>query len=57
MELFHALYMTREDQNIGGALLESPMRTAMHGKSYVLSAIYLLTIMNKISARVSHQLQ
>ena len=29
----------RADQNTGGALLEFPMRTAMHGKSHVLSAI------------------
>ena len=31
--------LTREDQNTGSALLECPMRTAMHGKSRVLSAI------------------
>ena len=30
---------TRKDQNTGGALLEFPMRTAMHGKSRVSSAI------------------
>ena len=30
--------ITRTDQNTGGALLESPVRTAMHGKSRVLSA-------------------
>ena len=29
----------RADQNTGGALLEFPMRTAMHGKSRVSSAI------------------
>ena len=28
-----------EDQNTGGALLESSMRTAMHGKSRVSSVI------------------
>ena len=41
----------------GGPLLESPMMTAMHGKSRVLSAIsvelkclqYLFAIINKIS--------
>ena len=33
------LLRTRADQNTGGALLESPMRTAMHGKSHVSSAI------------------
>ena len=31
--------MSRADQNSGGAHLEAPMRTAMHGKSRVLSAI------------------
>ena len=30
---------TRVDQNTGGALLEFPMRTAMHGKFRVSSAI------------------
>ena len=30
---------SRRDQNTGGALLEFPMRTAMHGKSRVSSAI------------------
>ena len=30
---------TRADQNEGSARLESPMRTAMHGKSRVLSVI------------------
>ena len=30
---------TRADQNTGGALLEFPMKTAMHGKSRVSSAI------------------
>ena len=30
---------TRADQNTGGARLESPVRTAMHGKSRVSSAI------------------
>ena len=30
---------TRANQNTGGALLEFPMRTAMHGKSRVSSAI------------------
>ena len=30
---------TRADQNTGGALLEFPVRTAMHGKSRVSSAI------------------
>ena len=29
----------RADQNLGGALLESPIRTAMHGKSRVSSVI------------------
>ena len=29
---------TRVDQNMGGALLEFPVRTAMHRKSRVLSA-------------------
>ena len=29
----------RADKNTGGALLESPMRTAMHGKSRISSAI------------------
>ena len=33
------LHPTRVDQNTGGALLESPMWTSMHGKSRVLSAI------------------
>ena len=31
--------LSRADQNTGGALLEFPMRTAMHGKSGVSSAI------------------
>ena len=40
----HAVSITngsevRADQNTGDALLESPMRTAMHGKSRVSSAI------------------
>ena len=30
---------TRADQHTGGAFLEFPMRTAMHGKSRVSSAI------------------
>ena len=30
---------TRADQNTGGALLEFPVRAAMHGKSRVSSAI------------------
>ena len=29
----------RADQNTGGALLEFPVRTAMHGKSRISSAI------------------
>ena len=35
----YKVVQTRADQNTGGALLESPMRTAMHGKSRVSSAI------------------
>ena len=31
--------ITRADQSTGGALLEFPMRTAMHGKSRVSSSI------------------
>ena len=31
--------LIRADQNTGGALLEFPVRTAMHGKSCVSSAI------------------
>ena len=31
--------LTMADQNTGGALLEFPMRTAVHGKSRVSSAI------------------
>ena len=34
-----AVVSTRADQNTGGELLEFPMRTAMHGKSRVSSAI------------------
>ena len=33
------IFQTRADQNKGGAFLEFPMRTAMHGKSRVSSAI------------------
>ena len=33
------LNSTRADQNKDGALLGSPMRTAMHGKSRVSSAV------------------
>ena len=33
------LAASRADQTTGGALLEFPMRTAMHGKSRVSSAI------------------
>ena len=32
-------HKTKADQNTGGALLESPVRTAMHGKSRVSSVI------------------
>ena len=32
-------HQVRADQNTGGALLEFPVRTAMHGKSRVPSAI------------------
>ena len=47
----------RADQNTGGALLESPMKTGMHGKPRISSAIsvelsclqYLCAIINKIS--------
>ena len=42
------------DQNAGGALLEFPMRTAMHLKSSVLSAMSVCLI-NKISKLVSQQ--
>ena len=35
----HSISLSREDQNTGGALLEFPVRTAMHGKSRLLSAI------------------
>ena len=31
----------RADQNTGSTLLESPMRTAMHGKSRISSAIFV----------------
>ena len=34
-----AVVLTRADQSTGGALLEFPMKTAMHGKSRVSSAI------------------
>ena len=33
--------LVRADQNKSGALLEFPMRTAMHGKSRVSSAIFV----------------
>ena len=33
------IFQTRTDQNTGGALLEFPVRTAMHRKSRVSSAI------------------
>ena len=42
-----AISKTRADQNTGGALFEFPMRTAMHGKSRVSSAISAM--INKIS--------
>ena len=35
---------TRADQNTGGALLEFPVRTAMHGKSPVSSAISTIVL-------------
>ena len=34
----------RADQNTGGAILEFPMRTAMHGKSRLSSAISVCVI-------------
>ena len=34
-----ALFTHRVDQNTGGALLEFPVRTAIHGESRVSSAI------------------
>ena len=34
-----SLVRIRVDQNTGGALLESPMRTARHGKFRVLSTV------------------
>ena len=37
VELGIRVGLTRADQNTGGALLEFPMRTAMHGKSRVSS--------------------
>ena len=43
----YVLDCARADQNTGGALLEFPMRTAMHLKSSVSSAIS--AIINKIS--------
>ena len=33
------IHSTKADQNTVGALLESPTRTAMHGKSRVSSAV------------------
>ena len=56
--LYHQLVnQFRADQNMGGTLLESPMRTDMHRKSHILSAIsvelnclqYLFAIISKIS--------
>ena len=44
---FSRIRSFRADQNTGGALLEFPTRTAMHGKSRVSSAIS--PIINKIS--------
>ena len=43
------LEVTRADQNTGGALLESPMRTDMHGKSRVLSAVSVELNLSAIS--------
>ena len=40
---------TRADQNTGGALLRFPMRTDMHGKSRLSSAISF-SIIYKISS-------
>ena len=34
----------RADQNTGGALLEFPVRTAMHGTSHVSSAISAIVL-------------
>ena len=53
MGFFLTVSHGRADQNTGGTLLEFPMRTAMHGKSRVSSAIS--AIMNKILQIVSHQ--
>ena len=48
--------MTRAVQNMGGALLEFPMRTAMDGKCRLSSAISVC-IINKISKLISQQWQ
>ena len=55
--IFHSANSARADQSTGGSLLESPMRTAMHGRSRVSFKIsvelncrqYLFAIINKIS--------
>ena len=46
---------TRADQNTGGALLEFPLRTVMHGKSRVSSAISVFDYYQKISKLASQQ--
>ena len=46
---------TRADQNTGGALLEFPLTTAMHGKSRVSSAISVYDNLKKYSKLVSRQ--
>ena len=45
----------RADQNTGGALLEFPMRTAMHKKSLAFRLQYLFAIINKISDLIFRQ--